>query len=40
MQALGYGLVDHPLQSVQVNGDTYRGHLLQYTRSVRPFVLV
>jgi predicted nicotinamide N-methyase len=35
MQALGYGLVDHPLQSVLANGDTYRGHLLQYTRSAR-----
>jgi predicted nicotinamide N-methyase len=40
MQALGYGLVDHPLQSVQINGGTYRGHLLQYTRSVRPPVLM
>jgi len=27
--------VDHPLQSVLANGDTYRGHLLQYTRSAR-----
>lgn len=36
MARLGFVLIDHPLQCLLANGDTYRGHLLQYTRAARP----
>ena len=39
MAILGFVLIDHPLQGLLVNGDTYQGHLLQYTRVARPVLV-
>jgi predicted nicotinamide N-methyase len=39
MATLGFVLLDHPLQCLLANGDTYRGHLLQYTRAARPVLV-